>query len=206
MSSNESYSIGRVDLKNDIVKFLKAHNTSSSVAKKISTKALARLDIFVNVVMKVLVVNCAEMLRSLKVVTLTDKILHIVYDITINGDGDFTTKSYDQFDNVLFREQVAKSKLTYNAENGVVLNTNIFDLSSLKFVWTVVKLMKFRIIVKMNKFGLLIEFILARIFDSCGDCGVITTQVLERVAHQEEFVKLDEYLGSFGILSNDTIE
>ena len=72
--------IGRVDFKKDILKFLKLYNTKKGNGngdgngniKKIQKKVLGKdLIGFLNIFVKILIINCAEMLESLKLVRLT---------------------------------------------------------------------------------------------------------------------------------------
>lgn len=194
--------IGKVDSKKEILGFLRAYNKSKGITKKIKIDALIRLDKFINAFVKIMVVNCAEMLNVLKLVTLTRLIFYTVYDMAVNGE-EFTKETYLRFQNVIAREQIEKSKLSFDIKS--VLNSKIFELNAKTLVHKVLSFWGITTNPKSVNGDLLIEFILMLIFEASGDCDVITTDVLSEIAKRDEFVKLDACLGSFDILSNDMI-
>ena len=203
-----SDTIGKADSKKEILDFLRIYNKSKGKTKKIKKDALDRLDRYVNVFIKILVVNCAEMLSALKLVTLTTAIFYTVYDIMVNGNEEtdgpiFTKEMYQKFQNVLITDQYKKSRLKFN--NKTILDTKIFDTKVKTLVGKIFKVWGITTNPKVSKSDQLIEFILMLIFEATGDCDIITTDILTDISNQEEFVKLDECLGSFGILGNDEI-
>jgi hypothetical protein len=199
-----STKIGKVDLKKEILNFLRAYNKSKGKTKKIQKNALERLNRFLNIFVKIIVVNCAEMLAALKLVTLTSAILYTVYDITMHGDKEFTKEVFLRFQNALVREQIEKSDLLFDSK--AVLGTKIFDLNAKMIVHKVLNFWGISTNPKSTNCDLLIEFVLLRIFEASGDCEVLTADILAEIGKREEFVKLDECLGSFAILCNDAID
>jgi len=203
--------IGRIDSTKEILAFLRIYNKSKGKTMKIQKDALIRLDKFINIFMKILISNCVEMLRSLKLLTLTSQIFYTVYDIMINGDQEFTKNNFDRFQNTLVKAQIEQSQLTF--DNKKTLNTNIFDLSAKILAHKVLGFYDITtnprvtgIEGRVRSFGQLIEFILIFIFEDCKDCDTITTDFLSNTANREELVKLDNCFGSFGILKIDKIE
>jgi hypothetical protein len=196
--------IGRVDSTQEILSFLKAYNKSKGKVKKIKKDALERLDRFINIFMKIMIVNCAEMLNALKLVTLTGIIFYAVYDIAINGNQEFTKEVFHRFQNIIAKEQIERSKLSYDEK--VVLSTKIFDNKAKTLVYKVLSYWGNTTQSKNVKGDLLIEFILLMVFEASGDCEIITNEVLDNISKRDEFKKLDVCLGSFNVLGNDEIE
>lgn len=200
-----SNKIGRVDFSKEILKFLKLYNAKTKKVKKIQKAALKRLDRFLNIVIKTLIVNCAEMLTALKLLTLNARILYTVYDITLNGsDEGFTKKSFEQFQNVLVRDRIEDiSGLSYDSNS--VMKTKVFDLGSKQLISKVLVFWGILTNPRATDCDLLIEFLLVKIFEA-NDCEIITTDVLETIGILPDFAKLDEILGSYGLLTSDAIE
>lgn len=206
--SNMPEKIGRVDFSSQILKFLKLYNKAKGKLKKIQKAALKRIDRFLNVFFKILIVNCVEMLNALKLVTLTSKILYTVYDITVHGNTDeseqFTKETFHQFQNVLFKDRLDPSTLSY--DHASTLKSKTFDLQTKQLIHKVLGFWGITTNPKSTESDLLIEFLLMKLFDASGDCEIITTEVLEAIGRLPDFVKLDTTLGSYGILSTDEIE
>jgi hypothetical protein len=196
--------IGKIDSKNEIIDLLKIYNKYKGHIKKIQKNALIRLDRFVNIFMKTLLVNCAEMLASLKLVCLTNLIFYTVYDIMINGDQQFTKHNYERFQNILVRGQMEQSSLTF--DNKKTWGTQIFDLKARTFVHKVFSFWGITAHPRISNIDQLIEFILFNIFEATGDCEIITTEHLSDISKRKEFVQLDECFGSFDILNIDKLQ
>lgn len=196
--------IGTVDSTKEILSFLKVYNKSKGKVKKIKRDALERLDKFVNIFIKIMTVNCAELLTKLKLVALTGIIFYTVYDIAINGDQEFTKKVFTRFQNIIFKAHARKSKLTYNEKT--VLNTKIFEKNAKTLIYNVLDYFGNKAYPRKVKADLLVEFILLMVFEASGDCDIITTDILDDISQRDEFVNLDACLGSFNILGSDTIE
>ena len=197
-------SIGRVDSTKEILQFLKVYNKSKGKVKKIKKDALTRLDRFINIFMKIMIVNCGELLNSLKLLTLTGIIFYAVYDIAINGNQEFTKEVFQRFQNVIAKDNMEKSELTFNDKK--VLNTGLFDAKARSLVLRVLDYWGNTTNPRNVKSDLLIEFILLMIFEASGDCEIITNDVLEDISKRDEFVKLDICLGSFNVLGTDKID
>jgi hypothetical protein len=194
-----STQIGHVDIKNNILRFLKKYNKTKQIQIKICKIALTRLNIFINIFVKTLILNCSIILTSMKLRTLNYRVLLIVYDIMNSGYSNFDRKTFIQFDND--RKSIENSNLTYDSKK--IMKTGIFHYDFKQLENNILRFCD-ELNSKISYGDAIIEFMLIKIFE-LSDGEDITAEKLEKIGNRPEFIQLDQCLGGYDILSVDKI-